>query len=171
MIAECIDCYPTDLGIFTAAVVARNHSLNLVAQGLVESALTGNRGTARSFGATACFKDFAATLRTHSSQLGGTLALSQRSAVPSLERFQQRSLFPGVFNATFSARQMGRRARLPAASRVPCGQAFTTIIGATISCRKFFASFSTRGAAPRIFPAGVVFVTPLGAVCNLKWNN
>jgi hypothetical protein len=62
MITERIDCYPAHLRIFSTGVVSGNHSLNFVAQGFVERALTGNGSTSCSLSSAPRFKNFTSTL-------------------------------------------------------------------------------------------------------------
>jgi hypothetical protein len=78
VIAERADRNSTHLRIFSGQVVSRNHALHFVSQRLIQSALAGNGGLARSFGSTAGLKNLAATLRLEASHLSSTLALVQR---------------------------------------------------------------------------------------------
>jgi hypothetical protein len=67
MVAQRIDCYTTDLRVFTGHVVFGNHALNFVSKSFIEGSLASNRSPAGGFGSSPGFKHFAPALRLHAS--------------------------------------------------------------------------------------------------------
>jgi len=74
VIAERVDCDATDFGIFTSNIVFGDEGLNLIAHGLVERYLAGDRGTTRSFRTTTSFEYRPTIARRNTTQFSRTLA-------------------------------------------------------------------------------------------------
>jgi hypothetical protein len=86
VVAQRVDCYTTDLRVFTGSIISGDHALNFVAKSLVERLLASNRGPPGRFGSTPGFENFASPLRLEATKLRSAFALSQRSAQSSLKR-------------------------------------------------------------------------------------
>ena len=75
MMAQRVNCYPTNFHVFAGQIVSGDHPLNFVAQGVINRALASNRRAARSLGTTPGFENFTTTARSHTTHFRGTLAL------------------------------------------------------------------------------------------------
>jgi hypothetical protein len=82
VVAQRVDCYPTNLRVFTGSIVSRDHALDFVAKSFVERSLASNGSPASGLGAAPGFENFAPALRLETSGL----AFSQRPAQSSRQR-------------------------------------------------------------------------------------